>query len=170
MALMDKLEIVAEIDDEIDPDPHPDEAAPKRRTRRPRTPAPKVARPAAKSVNTMAKEVGNDIATMLEMTAVVWGVRDQCCAPVLEQQAKPIGQALANILARNPELLRKFAQAETGVFVMQCLTLGKALMPVGQAVFRNHVLKQGEDAPNADVTSLDTFPAFTGVKPRAHTA
>jgi hypothetical protein len=119
----------------------------------------------------MAREVGNDIATMLEMTSVVWGVRDRCCAPVLGAQAKPIGQALAAILARNPDLLRKFAQAETGVFVMQCLALGQALLPVGQAVFTNHVLKRGEldQAPNADVTDLDTFPAFSGVH-RAHTA
>lgn len=168
MALMDKLEIAEEIPEEIDPDPAPDQAAPKRRARRTRTPAPKVTRPAAKSVNTMAKEVGNDIATMLEMTSVVWGMRDQCCAPVLEQQAKPIGQALAQILARNPDLLRKFAQAETGVFVMQCLALGQALLPVGQAVVSNHVLKRGEiEGPNADVTDFDQFPAFSGIH-RAH--
>lgn len=169
MALLDKLEIAQEIDEEIDADPPPDQPAPKRRARKPRTPAPKVAAPRQKTVATMAKEVGNDIATMLEMTSVVWGLRDQCCAPVLEQQAKPIGQALAAILARNPELLRKFANAETGVFVMQCLALGQALLPVGQAVVRNHVMKTGDDGPNADVTSLDTFPAFTGAQ-RAYPA
>ena len=169
MALLDRLEMGQEIGEEIDPDPVPDEKPRRRATRKPRTPSPQVKRPVAKTVNTMAKEVGNDLATMLEMTAVVWGIRDQCCAPVLEAQAKPIGQALAQILARNPELLRKFAQAETGVFVMQCLALGQALLPVGQAVFHNHVLKQGETGPNADVTDLDTFPAFSGVH-RANTA
>lgn len=169
MALLDKLEMDGEIGEEIDADPAPDQAAPKRRTRKPRTPSPQVKRPATKTIGTMAKEVGNDIATMLEMTSVVWGVRDQCCAPVLEAQAKPIGQAIAQILARNPELLRKFAQAETGVFVMQCLALGQALLPVGQAVFHNHVLRQGDTDQNADVTDLDTFPAFSGVH-RAHTA
>src|SRR5580765_345124 len=172
MALLDKLESVREtreeIAEEIDADPEPAQPAPKRRTRRARPAAPKVTRPASKSINTMAKEVGNDLATMLEMTAVVWGVRDQCCAPTLEAQAKPIGQALAQILARNPDLLRKFAQAETGVFVMQCIALGKALLPVGQAIFHNHVLRQGDTDPAA-VTDLATFPAFSGV-PRAHPA
>lgn len=164
MGLLDKLEVVEEIPEEIDPDPAPDERPRRRPSRKPRTPAPKVATPARKSVNTMAKEVGNDLASMLEMTSVVWGIRDQCCAPVLEQQAKPIGTALANILARNPELLRKFAQAETGVFVMQCLALGQALLPVGQAVFQNHVAKTGELGGNTDVTDLGAYPSFSGVQ------
>jgi hypothetical protein len=169
MALLDKLEIATDIGEEIDPDPVPDQPAPKR-TRKARVPAPKPTRRAPQTVSAMAKEVGNDIATMLEMTSVVWGVRDQCCAPVLEKQAKPIGQALANILARNPDLLRKFAQAETGVFVMQCLALGQALLPVGQAVISNHVLKSGEvDGPNADVTDLESFPVFSGSR-HAHPA
>jgi hypothetical protein len=159
MALLDKLVIAEETPEEIDPDPAPDEKPVRRRSTRQKQPTPKIARPAARTVNAMAKEVGNDLATLLEMTAAVWGVRDQCCSPVLAAQSKDIGQALAQILARNPELLRKFANAETGVFVMQCLALGKALLPVGQAVARNHVMKQDEELEQAD---LATFPAFTG--------
>ncbi len=171
MALLDRLEIADEIPEEIDPDPAPDET-PKRRRRSPtRQAAPKQRAAPVKTVDRMAKEVGNDLATMLDMTAAVWSVRDQCCAPVLSAQSKDIGQALAAILARNPELLAKFANAETGVFVMQCLALGRALLPVGQAVMRNHVMRQdGGDAPNADVTNLDTFPVFNGGRNRAHPA
>lgn len=169
MALLDKLELAAESDpdivDEVDPDPAPDERPKRRAPRKPRVTAAKPPRAAAKSVNTMAKEVGNDIASMLQMTSVVWGIRDECCAPVLEAQAKPIGQALAAILARNPDLLAKFANAETGVFVMQCLALGQALLPLGQAVFRNHVAKTGDIAgADANVTDLDGFPAFSGLR------
>lgn len=167
MALLDKLEIAAEIDEEIDADPAPDQA-PKRRARKPRTPAPTIKRAPAKTLNAMAKDVGNDIASMLEMTSVVWGVRDQCCAPVLAAQSKDIGHALAAILARNPELLRKFAQAETGVFVMQCLALGNALLPVGKAIVQNHVLKSGEDEVG-DVADLNGYPVFSGSH-RAHPA
>lgn len=160
MALLDKLEMAEEIPEEFDQDPKPDEK-PKRRQRRPRTPAPKVAAPRQKTVAAMAKDVGNDIATMLEMTSVVWGVRDQCCAPVLAEQSKDIGHALAAILARNPELLRRFAQAETGVFVMQCLALGQALLPVGKVIVQNHVLKQGE-GDSAPVVDINGYPVFSG--------
>lgn len=161
MALLDKLQSADDLGEEIDADPEPDEKPRRRRSTKARTPAPKVTRPATKSINVMAREVGNDLATMLEMTAVVWGVRDHCCAPVLAEQSKPIGQALAAILARNPELLRKFANAETGVFVMQMLTLGRALLPVGQAIFRNHVAKTGDD-DEFQSADLSAFPAFSG--------
>jgi hypothetical protein len=174
MALMDKLELAAEsnldIGEEIDADPAPDERPKRRPARKPRTVAAKAPATRAKPAAQLAKQVGNDIASMLSMTSVVWGIRDQCCAPVLDQQAKPIGDALAAILARNPELLAKFANAETGVLVMQCLALGQALLPLGQAVFRNHVVKAGDpDGPNADVTDLDSFPAFSGLH-RGHPA
>lgn len=168
MALLDKLELAAETDpevaEELDSDPAPDQRPKRRATRKPRTVAAKPPPARAKPVATMAKQVGNDIASMLQMTSVVWGIRDECCAPVLEQQAKPIGEALAAILARNPDLLAKFANAETGVFVMQCLALGQALLPLGQAVFRNHVAKTGDIAgADANVTDLDSFPAFSGL-------
>lgn len=168
MTLLDRLEIAEDIDEELDPDPVPNEK-PKRRRAPTRQASPKPRAAAVKTIDRVAKEVGNDLATMLEMTATVWAVRDQCCAPVLGAQSKDIGQALAAILARNPELLQKFANAETGVFVMQMLTLARALMPVGKAVFENHVMRQG-DVANEDVTDLDTFPVFNGGRNRAHTA
>lgn len=169
MALLDKLELVADVDPDIDEvfdaDPAPDERPKRRAPRKPRTVAAKPAPPRAKTTAALSKQVGADLASMLSMTSVVWGIRDQCCAPVLEQQAKPIGDALAAILARNPDLLAKFANAETGVFVMQCLALGQALLPLGQAVFRNHVAKTGDIAgPAADVTDLENFPPFSGVR------
>ncbi len=173
MALLDKLEIVDEVEPEIDPDPQPDETPAQRR----RKPASKTSNrrgtvaKTPRSVSAMSKQVGNDIASMLEMTAVVWGVRDQCCAPTLEAQAKPIGDALASILARNPDLLAKFANAETGLFVMQCLALGQAVLPVAKAVFTNHVLSRDEvEAEREDAVSLETFPVFNTVHPRAHTS
>jgi hypothetical protein len=169
MALLDKLELAADsstdTEEVFDADPAPDERPKRRASRKPRTVAAKPAPARAKTTATMAKQVGADIASMLQMTSVVWGIRDQCCAPVLDAQAKPIGDALAAILARNPDLLAKFANAETGVLVMQCLALGQALLPLGQAVFRNHVAKTGDLGDgNADVTDLEQFPAFSGMR------
>lgn len=114
----------------------------------------------------LAREVAEDFATLLEGTAAVWGLRDQCCAPVLEQQAKPIADALVAILARNPRLLARFADTSIAAYTMQSVALGKALLPVGKAVYHNHIGKAVDDdqeGPHHDGAShIEQFPPFKG--------
>jgi hypothetical protein len=176
MGLMDKLKIQdpsvdenevetgQEFQTEYQQDPVPDTS---KKTSTPK-PAPK--RLTSKTAtNKLAKEVGDDLATMLEMGAVVWGMRDQCCAPVLAEQAQPIGESIAAILARNPRLLEKFANTDIAVYTVQLLALGRALAPVGGAIYHNHVskaTKNGEHPRGNNAINLNEFPAYNGNQPQ----
>lgn len=163
MPLMDRLRIAPQIEEDIEyelpPDPTPGDPPPVKSkrpaTRRATSPT------TTPTVTKMAKDVAADLTTLIEMTAAAWSMADECCAPVLEAQAKPIADAITNILKRNPRLLAKFAQADTAIFVMQAAALGKALAPVGKAIYRNHMTEQ-EGADGAHGPSLDSYPAYNG--------
>lgn len=151
MSLLDSLRIAprnggensGEILPELPQDPAPNERPPARKAAKKAGPA---ARPTtAPSTARMAKEVAEDLATLLEGGAALWGLSDECCAPVLEQQARPIAVALTGILARNPRLLAKFAGADIVSYTLQVAALGRALAPVGTAFYRNHVSKAHEE-------------------------
>lgn len=172
MALLDKLRI-APVNEDITSDqeadalpqsPTPGEPPPSRgKPLRAVRPAPAASKTATTK---LTKEVAADLATMIELVAVGWGLTDECCAPVLEAQAKPTADAVTAILARNPRLLAKFAQADMAIMVMQWVALGRALLPVGQAIYHNHVAKPEElgvtDDGGNDL-SPDAFPAFSGI-------
>lgn len=164
MELLKRLQIAPQLDVELeDPlpqDPAPDEPAPKRKTgsRKAATPTPRAARPP--TVAKMARDVAADLATFLEMGAAAWGLTDQCCAPVLAEQSKPIADALTAILARNPRLLARFAQADTAVWVMQVAALVRACTPVARAVYANHVTAPEQEGGNGAGLPLDHFPAY----------
>lgn len=174
MALLDKLQIVPESGEQIgdetgedyQQDPEPGDPPP-RKTRRSRAraaPQKRASTRGAAGTTKLAKEVAEDLTTLIQAGAAVWGMQDQCCAPVLEQQAKPIAQAFTAILARNPRLLEKFASTDIVSYTLQSVALGKALLPVGQAVYHNHVSKAVEGDEHVDgAIHLDQFPAFTGI-------
>jgi hypothetical protein len=82
------------------PDPEPG--------RKPRSRARKTAASAAPPKITTAaarREAKDFFQFSFEMGAQLWGAVDEVCAPVLAQQAEPMADALANILARYPSLL-----------------------------------------------------------------
>lgn len=173
MALLDKLRITeepveqidAEILSEYEQDPVPNEPSPTRANAPKVKPAPAPKAPVRgrpKSTTTLAKEVGDDLATMIELSATVWGMRDQCCAPVLAAQAVPIAHSITAILARNPRLLEKFANTDIAVYTVQLLALGKALTPVGAAIYNNHISKAGHGAQATGGIDLDQFPSYPG--------
>lgn len=182
MALLDKLriaeqtrpdtgeEIGGEILSEYAQDPTPNEPAATRGKASPAPKPPKAPRRAA-SPNTarLAKEVGDDLGTMIEMASVVWGMRDQCCAPILAEQAQPIAHAITSILARNPKLLEKFANTDIAVYTVQMLALGRALAPVGQAIYHNHVSKAGHGDQARGGVDLDQFPGYDPAGTNGHT-
>lgn len=160
--LLEKLRNAHENSDEneevIPQDPVPDETPSAPSKRKPSTRAtPTTAKPAT---SRLAKQVAADLTTLLEGGAAVWGFRDQCCAPVLEQQAKPIAEALTAILARNPALLAKFANTDIAVMTVQVIALGRALAPVGQAIYVNHVAKTNQLGGDSDGNFLEQFPAY----------
>lgn len=175
MGLLDKLQFDAKDDSETDaeigyefqPDPEPGERA------RPKRGKPAAAKPAPRTpaaVTKMAKQVAEDLATVIEVSAAIWGMSDDCCAPTLEQQARPIADALVGILSRNPRMLMALASSDLAVMGVQSIALGKALMPVGKAVYRNHISKavdadaeEGTHSHGTDALRLGGFPAYTGI-------
>lgn len=177
MGLLDKLELRTKNDEEsesefgtqFEQDPEPGEAPARRSTRK--TAVKAAPRKATASVTKMAKEVAEDLASMLEMTAAVWGMSDQCCAPVLEQQARPIADAFTSILARNPRLLAKFAETDMIAYTLQTAALGRALAPLGKAIYSNHVSKAYDEDQEQEHTeharaggiNLTSFPTFRPV-------
>lgn len=173
MALMEKLRIVTQNEDVIADDvedalpqsPAPGETPAPAKRRTSRTTAARQPSPGKPNTTKLAKEVAADIATLIEGTAVVWGMTDQCCAPTLEAQAKPIADALVPILSRNPKLLAKLASGNMAVMVMQFIGLGRALAPVATSIYHNHVAKvdpMAEEMQDAGLP-LDHFPAFGGI-------
>lgn len=180
MSLLEKLSIRPESDTENGPeiepvfaqDPEPGErpSRAKKASGRAATKPPAARRPAVSTAK-MAKEVSEDLATMLEVGATMWGLTDDCCAPVLEQQAKPIADALVGILSRNPRLLAQLANSSIAVMGVQSIALFNALAPVGKAVYRNHISNAVDDDQEGahDATGavhLGNFPAFSG-RPRS---
>lgn len=181
MGLLDKLQIRPENDaellEELEPqfaqDPEPGTARnPVRKSNRntARTPA----RPAAPSMAKLTKQVAEDLATIIEIGATMWGLTDDCCAPELEQQARPIADALVGILGRNPRMLMALAHSDMAVMSVQFIALGKAVAPVGKAVYRNHISKarddddQDQEHAHGGGISLGTFPAFSGIQRSAN--
>lgn len=173
MSLLESLKIAprnttengGEIVEQFAQDPAPNERPPRGRPKK----ATAAARPTtAPTTARMAKEVAEDLATLLEGGAALWGLSDQCCAPVLEQQARPIAVALTGILARNPRLLAKFAQADIVSYTLQFAALGRALAPVGTAFYRNHVSKAHEDEAGGEVAgggiNLAQFQPVNGIR------
>jgi hypothetical protein len=133
-------EFPTEFEEEFSPDPAPDEKP--RRSRK--EPVVKTARKPAPSASArLAKQAGEDLAGIFEMMAAAWSMAgDRCCAPVLEQQAKPMGTAIANILKRYPNLLAKLAGSDLVSLGVAGGMLVVAVKPVVQAVYVNHIAKE----------------------------
>lgn len=183
MALLDKLQFDEKPDEETDEeigyqfeaDPPPGERATKPTRAKAAKPAPPKS---SAALAKLAKEVAADLATVIEVSAAIWGMSDDCCAPTLEAQARPIADALVGILSRNPRVLMALANSDMAVMGVQTIALGRALMPVGKAVYRNHISKAvdgGEEGSHdhADAVQLGSFPAFSGAgitRSHAHAA
>lgn len=172
MGLLDRLQLVPnsdsedapEIGPEFDQDPDPGERP--RRAVRKRTPAAATPRKQSPSVAKMAKEVSEDLTSLIEMGAAIWGMTDECCAPTLETQARPIAESITAILSRNPRLLAKFADTDLVAYSVQAGMLFKALKPVATTVYHNHVSKTVEEGATGDGIHLGNFPAFSAAVAR----
>ena len=175
MGLLESLKFGSETDPEMDEesgqtlpqDPEPGQAPSRRRTRTPRR-APDPSGMTSAQVNKLAKTVGADLAGLLDLGGTVWEMAgDTCCAPVLQEQSKPIGDALAACLARNPRLLAKFSDVDFVAMTLQFGMLGKALQPVVKAVWHNHVTGDGTEGVNngrgngVDFDAFPPYPAFS---------
>lgn len=136
-----------EFEDEFAPDPAPDE---KPRGSR-KEPVVKATRKAPVPTARLAKQVGEEIAGVIEMVAAGWQMAgDECCSPVLEAQAKPMGAAIANILKRYPSLLAKAAGSDFLSLGLAGAMVVTAVRPVVVAVYQNHVAKGEEESDHGE--------------------
>lgn len=107
------------------------------------------------------RRVAGDIAGCVEMVSALWAFSgDHCCSPVLEAQAKDLGDAIAGILKRYPRLLSKLDESDFMSLLIQAGLLTSAMKPVATAIYRNHIVGGKEDEPEA-------FDQFTPYRPTA---
>lgn len=174
MALLDSLKIGAKTDDEFEEeigqqfaqDPEPGQASGRGR----KAPAARrvPAAPSKAATTKLAKDLAEDLAGLIELGAITWGMSDDCCAPVLESSAEPIANAITACLAKKPRLLAAFAQADLVSWTLLLSTLYKALQPVGKAIYRNHISKAVDEdvqgvSHDPGAIRLNEFPAFSGI-------
>jgi hypothetical protein len=177
MGLLDKLQLVEkddaefseEFEHQFEQDPEPGERPAARKPKAAARPAPGATSKAA--LAKLSKQVAEDLATVIEVGAAVWGMSDECCAPELEAQARPIADALVGILARNPRVLMALANSDMAVMGVQTIALGRAVAPVAKKVYRNHISRAADDGGqegehqhgNPNGVQLGAFPAFSGI-------
>lgn len=157
-------EIVEETGTEFElkfqPDPEPGERPATRG--RPRGPAKPTSDLTSTQVKRLSKEVGEQLAGLIDMGGTLWEMAgDECCAPIIQDESKPIGEAIAACLARNPKLLARFADVDFVTWTLQLGALGKALKPVAAAIWRNHIsgAHDGEEKNGAGI-DLGAFPSY----------
>jgi hypothetical protein len=156
-------EFPTEFEEEFAPDPAPDEK-PRRSRKEPVVKTAAARRTSSAPTNArLARQAGEDLAGIFEMMAAAWSMAgDRCCAPVLEQQAKPMGTAIANILKRYPNLLAKLAGSDLVSLGVAGGMLVVAVKPVVQAVYVNHVSKDtAHDHDAADDGYAAQFPPYS---------
>lgn len=158
MGLLESIEIESEIGDKI-PDTIPEEflrdpepgERPTRGRGRPRKTAAAPAEPSKTQVTRLTKSVAADLAGLFDLGGTMWELAgDTCCAPVLQEQAKPMGDAIAACLARNPRLLAKLVDLEFVSLTVLIGALGKAVKPVVEAIYHNHIAGGGDNDDGPD--------------------
>ena len=95
----------------------------------------------------LKKRLAAEIAAYVEMAALPLVMRDPVCGTALHEQAKPMADAIAQILSRYPEVAHKFMA--TGVFG-DWFKLLMVTMPVVKTVWSHHTgpaLEIEDDAP-----------------------
>jgi hypothetical protein len=106
----------------------------------------------------LKKRIAAEVEAYVEFAALPLVLRDPECGGALHEQAKPIGDAIAQILSRYPDLAHKFLQ--TGV-LGDWLKLAAVLQPFLKAVYDHHIAKKPEEEQVDDrpdyVTSYPSF-------------
>lgn len=155
-------EIGTEFELKFEQDPEPGERPAARG--RPRGPAKRTTDLTAPQVKRLSKEVGEQLAGLIDMGGTLWEMAgDECCAPIVQEESKPIGEAIAACLARNPKLLARFSDVDFVTWTLQIGALGKALKPVAAAIWRNHIsgAHEGKEKDGGGI-DLSAFPSYTG--------
>jgi len=125
----------AELADEIVPDPTPGKAKPRGGARASSPTSPASRRPVSAAVK---RRVTDELEAYAKMAALAWSIRDEHCGPILNEQSRAIAESLAELIARNPALVR---WVETSGVVGDWMKLWMAIAPVVSAVRAHHIVK-----------------------------
>lgn len=143
--------------EEYDPDPEP--SVPAARGRRKIRDAVK---PSGATINaTQRKRLVAELEAYAELAALSVIVRDPVCGQAVHDQARPVAEALAAILARYPDMASKILG--TGM-VGDWLKLLMAVKPIVAAVWSHHIVRP-VDSPAEGVTSATPGPADLNLYP-----
>jgi hypothetical protein len=134
----------------VEQDPAPGAAPPR--------PRGAVFKPATAGAITPAlrKRIAGEIEAYIEMAAIPIVMRDEVCGGAIHAQAKPMADAIANILSRYPDLAHKFLA--TGV-LGDWLKLVLAIKPIAEAIYQHHIVKPVDEEAVPDV-SYDEFQPY----------
>lgn len=95
----------------------------------------------------LKKRIAAEIQAYVEFAAMPVIMRDPVCGGAVHEQAKPIADSIATILARYPEIAHKFLA--TGV-LGDWLKFGLAMQPVLAAVWSHHIAGSPEQHAGGD--------------------
>lgn len=93
----------------------------------------------------LKKRISAEIEAYIEMAALPLVMSDPHCGTALHEQAKPMAEAIAQILSRYPDVAHKFMAA--GVFG-DWLKLLIATRPVVMAIYSHHIAPQPLETPD----------------------
>ena len=95
----------------------------------------------------LKKRIAAELEAYIEFAAMPLVMRDPVCGGALHEQAKPMAEAVAQIMSRYPEIAHKFLA--TGM-LGDWLKLFLTAQPVIQAVWSHHVVKSNEQGVDSD--------------------
>jgi hypothetical protein len=107
----------------------------------------------------LKKRISAELEAYIEMAALPLVMSDPHCGTAIHEQAKPMADAIAQILSRYPEIAHKFMAA--GVFG-DWLKLLMAVRPVVMAVYSHHIAPQPLETPD---DAPDFPPGFDPFRP-----
>jgi hypothetical protein len=144
-------EVPAEWSEELTQDPPPGKSKPPRVKLAP-------TRTSGNVTPALKKRIAAEVEAYVEFAALPLVMRDPTCGGVLHEQAKPIGDAIAGILSRYPDLAHKFLQ--TGV-LGDWLKLAAVLQPVLKVMYEHHIAKKPEeDQADERADFVTSYPSF----------
>lgn len=113
---------------------------------------------AGKVTPALKKRIAAELEAYVEMAAIPLIMRDPTCGTALHDQAKPIAEAIAQIMSRHPEVAHKFMQ--TGVFG-DWFKLIMAVGPVVKVAWSHH----SPQTPEIEDDAPDFPPNFDPFRP-----
>jgi hypothetical protein len=108
----------------------------------------------AKITPALKKRISSELEVYIELMAMPIVMRDPVCGGAIHEQAKPMADAIAQILSRHPEIASKFLA--TGM-IGDWLKLLAAVQPIASAVWAHHITSTPEQAPGGDGFDLNNF-------------